>query len=300
MKTYIGIDLGGTNIRVGKVTEEGEVLQQVKGPSYGSEGREAVLANLKEMVRKIDGWENCSGIGVGVPGPCDQKTGSMALSTNLPGFQDYPFARDLTDTFGIPAFIDNDANVAGLAEALVGAGKGLPVVVYITVSTGIGGGIIVNGKAVSGKHGFGGEIANLVVDPHRPVYNYLAPGAVENEASGTAISRKGREMMPDRQIEHAGEVFFAAEDGDERAEEIVDTLVEDLAHLFANIAAVLDPDIFILGGGMMKSSAYFLDRAVARFRELAHDALHDTPFVKAGLEEPGLIGAAMVPKSHGL
>ena len=163
MKTYIGIDLGGTNVRVAKVTEFGEVLSQVKGPSFGMEGPTKVMSNLKEMVREIPGWKECSAIGVGVPGPVDKKSGSMVLSTNLKGFTGYPFADELSKEFGMPAFVDNDANVAGLAEALVGAGKDKNVVFYVTISTGIGGALIVNGKTVSGKHGFGGEIANIII-----------------------------------------------------------------------------------------------------------------------------------------
>ena len=299
MKKYIGIDLGGTNVRAAVITEEGEVLSQIKSPSYAQEGRERVLANIKEIVRQLDGWQECAGIGVGVPGPCDQKTGSMTLSTNLPGFAGYPFAQDLTEEFGMPAYIENDANVAGLAEALVGAGKGLPVVEYVTISTGIGGALIINGKVISGKHGFAGEIANIIIDRSRKKINYLAAGAVENEASGTAITRKGREMMPELNILHAGQVFDLAEAGNEEAVQIVNQVVGDLAQMFATIAAVVDPDIFVLGGGLMKSADKFLPKLKEMFDEVSHEALHDTPFVVAELEEPGIIGAAMVPRSHG-
>ena len=104
MKTYIGIDLGGTNVRVAKVTEFGEVLSQVKGPSFGMEGPTKVMSNLKEMVREIPGWKDCSAIGVGVPGPVDKKSGSMVLSTNLKGFTGYPYADELSKEFGLPAF----------------------------------------------------------------------------------------------------------------------------------------------------------------------------------------------------
>ncbi|MBQ1468525.1 MAG: ROK family protein [Solobacterium sp.] len=298
MKTYIGIDLGGTNIRVAKITEDGKVLQQIKSPSYGAEGRERVLENLKKLVRQIDGWEECSGMGVGVPGPCDQKTGSMSMSTNLPGFTGYPFADDLSKEFGMPAYIENDANVAGLAEAVVGAGKGLSVVEYVTISTGIGGALIVDGKVVSGKHGYAGEIANIIIDRDRGTYNHLAPGAVENEASGTAITRKGRELLPEMNIRHAGQVFDLAAEGNEIAQKIADAAIADLAQLFATLAAVADPDIFVLGGGMMKSADKFLDKLIEKYKEITHTALHDTPFVIAQLEEPGIIGAAMVPRSH--
>ncbi|MBR2545955.1 MAG: ROK family protein, partial [Erysipelotrichaceae bacterium] len=194
MKSYIGIDLGGTNVRVAKVSADGEVLAVVKGPSYSQDGPAKVMANLKNLIRKIPDWQECSGIGVGVPGPVDAVTRTMVLSTNLPGFTGYPMAAELEADLGIPTYLDNDANVAGLAEALVGAGKGLKTVFYTTISTGIGGVLIVDGKAVSGKHGFGGEIANIIIDRNRDKVNYLNVGAIENEASGTALTRKGRRI----------------------------------------------------------------------------------------------------------
>lgn len=300
MRTFIGIDLGGTNVRVAKITEDGQIVAQVKGPSYGTEGPEKVMGNLKEMIREIPDWKECSGIGVGVPGPVNTKAGTMVLSTNLPGFTGYPFADELSKEFGMPAFLDNDANVAGLAEALVGAGKGLSTVFYVTISTGIGGVLVVDGKTVSGKHGFGGEIANIIIDRNREKVNYLNVGAIENEASGTAITRKGREAFPDKDVPHAGAVFDLADAGDEKAIAIIDGMKKDLGQLFATIACVCDPDIFIIGGGMTKSADKFLPGVVEQFKAMSHQAVHDTPFVIATLDEPGIIGAAMLPVSNGI
>ena len=299
MKKYIGVDLGGTNIRCSVVTEDGEILATVKSPSYAQEGREKVMDNLIKSIRQLPDWEGCSGIGVGVPGPCDQVTGSMMMSTNLPGFTGFPFARTLYEEFGLPSFIDNDANVAGLAEALIGAGKGKPVIYYVTLSTGIGGGLVVNGQCVSGKHGYGGEIANIIIDRNREKHNHLAVGAVENEASGTAITRYGREKLPGHTINHAGDVFELAAQGNEVAQEIVSNVKRDLGQLFATLAAAVDPDMFIIGGGMVKSAAYFWDGMIEEYKKVSHPTLHDTPFVIAKLEEPGVIGAAMLPRSRG-
>ena len=298
MKSYIGIDLGGTNVRVAKVSAEGEVLAVVKGPSYSQEGPAKVMANLKKLIREIPDWQECSGIGVGVPGPVDAVTRTMVLSTNLPGFTGYPMAEELENDLGIPTYLDNDANVAGLAEALVGAGKGLKTVFYTTISTGIGGVLIVDGKAVSGKHGFGGEIANIIIDRNREKVNYLNVGAIENEASGTALTRKGRRVFGDK-IKHAGNVFDLAAEGNEDAQKIIDGVAKDLGQLFATIACVCDPDIFIIGGGMMQSAESLLPGVIKNFKEMSHAALDDTVFVIAGLEEPGVVGAAMLPVSYG-
>ena len=299
MKSYLGIDLGGTNVRVAKISEDGKILAQVKGPSYGQEGPAKVMANIKDMVRDIPGWKDCAGIGVGVPGPVDTKAGTMVLSTNLPGFAGYPFADEMSKEFGMPAFLDNDANVAALAEALVGAGKGLQYVFYTTISTGIGGCLVVDGKTVSGKHGFGGEVANIIIDRNREKVNYLNVGAIENEASGTGLKRKYEKLSGER-IAHTGVVFDRALAGDEIAKKVKAEYEKDLGQYFATIACVCDPDIFILGGGMMKSADKFLPGVIEQYKAMSHTAVHDTPFVLAGLEEPGIIGAAMLPVSHGL
>lgn len=299
MKSYIGIDLGGTNVRVAKITESGEILAQVKGPSYGQEGPEKVLGNLKELVHQIPDWQECKGMGVGVPGPVDTTNGTMVLSTNLPGFAGYPFADDLKKEFGMPAFLDNDANVAALAEALVGAGKGLNYVFYTTISTGIGGCLVVDGKTVSGKHGFGGEVANIIIDRNRERVNYLNVGAIENEASGTGLKRK-YEALSGEKIEHTGVVFDKAAAGDEVAQKVVAEFQKDLGQYFATVSCVCDPDIFIIGGGMTKSANKWLSGVVEQYKEMSHTAVQDTPFVLAGLEEPGIVGAAMLPVSNGL
>ena len=298
MKCYLGIDLGGTNVRVAKITEDGQILAQVKGPSYAQEGPAKVMANIKELVREIPDWHEASGIGIGVPGPVDTKAGTMVLSTNLPGFTGYPFAKEMSDEFGIPTFLDNDANVAALAEALVGAGKGLTYVFYTTISTGIGGCLVVDGRTVSGKHGFGGEVANIIVDRNREKINYLNVGAIENEASGTAIKRK-YEQLTSKEIEHTGVVFDKAEEGDEAAKKVVEGFEKDLGQYFATVACVCDPDIFIIGGGMTKSADKFLAGVIEQYKSMSHTAIHDTPFVLSELDEPGIIGAAMLPKSHG-
>ena len=299
MKKYIGVDLGGTNVRCAIVDEAGNVLADVSSESYGQQGPQKVLYNIYQLIRQLPDWQSCQGIGIGVPGPCNQMSGSMTLSTNLPGFKDFPFVETVEKELGLKTFIDNDANVAGLAEAVVGAGKGLAVVYYVTISTGIGGGLVVNGQCVSGKHGFTGEIANIIIDRNREKVNYLAVGAVENEASGPSIARKGQKALNDETIT-TKKVFELAEAGNEKATEVLNGVIRDLAQLFATLAAVVDPDMFVLGGGVMKSEDYIMPRLKEEFNKITHEALHDTPFVRAKLKEPGVIGAAMLPKSHGL
>jgi glucokinase len=298
MKKYIGVDLGGTNVRVAKVTEDGTILAEVKRPSYALEGPEKVMENLISSIHSIENWEECGGIGVGVPGPVDTLRGEMLMSTNLPGFTNYPIAHLLSSEFKMPTYVDNDANVAGLAEALVGAGRGKPIVYYITHSTGIGGGLIVNGQVVSGKNGHAGEIGNIIIDRNRKKYNHLNVGAVENEASGTALIRIAKERL-NPNIQSAAEIFALAKTGDAVALDIIDKMAYDFAAMCSAIAHTCDPYIFVIGGGVSKSRDMYFDKMIEYFKSMVHVGMRSIEFAHAELDEPGLIGAAMLPISHG-
>ncbi|MEG2995613.1 MAG: ROK family protein, partial [Erysipelotrichaceae bacterium] len=206
MKTYIGVDLGGTNVRVAKVDELGNILKSFKEPTETSKGTNHVMEKICDMIKKLPDYKECLGIGMGVPGPVDTKNGKMILSTNLVGFKGFPITETIEKYLGLPTFVDNDVNVAGMGEAVLGVGKGKDIVYYVTVSTGIGGALIVNQKVIAGKNGHAGEVANIVIDRNRERVNYLNIGAVENEASGTAITRKGKLLFGDDKIKHAGDV----------------------------------------------------------------------------------------------
>ena len=298
MKTYIGVDLGGTNVRVAKVDENGNILQLVKQPTEVDKGREYVVEKIISMIESIEGYEDCAGIGMGVPGPVDTKNKVMILSTNLSGFKGFEFAKIISDHFKKPTFLDNDVNVAGMGEALLGAGKGKDIVYYVTISTGIGGALVVNEKVIAGKNGHAGEIANLVIDRNRNKVNYLNVGAVENEASGTAITKKGKAVFGENAIQHAGDVFDLARKGNEQALQLCDEVAYDLAMMFSQIAHVVDPEVFVLGGGVMKGKDVFFHKMESYYRDLIHQGMQTVEFVEAELEEPGIVGAAMLPKAY--
>ena len=299
MNYYIGIDLGGTNVRVAKVSEKGDIIQMIKESTEIDQGVDHVMNKIIHMIEGIDDYQRVKGIGMGVPGPVETKTGTMLLASNLAGFEGYCIKDPIEKYFNIPTFVDNDANVAGLGEATQGAGIGCKTCYYVTISTGIGGALIHNGQVISGKHGHAGEIGNLIIDRNREkLANQLNKGAVENEASGTAITRKGKVLFGDS-IEHAGHVFNLARQGNPQALELVDNMAYDLAVMFSLIGHVVDPDMFIIGGGVMtKARDVFFDKMVAYYKTLVHKKMVDVQFCEAVLEEPGIIGAAMLPLSH--
>lgn len=299
MKTYIGVDLGGTNVRAAIVDEEGKVLQTVKTATEIEKGTEHVIETIKSLIKQLNGYENCEGIGMGVPGPVDTKAGKMVLASNLPGFEGYPIAEKIANAFHKPTFLDNDANVAGLGEAIQGAGKDAGTCYYVTISTGIGGALIHEGRVISGKNGHAGEIGNLIIDRNRmKLENALNQGAVENEASGSALTRKGKQIFGENFVEHAGHVFDLARQGNEEALRLVDEMAYDLAMMFSMIAHICDPDVFVIGGGVMtKAKDVFFDKMEAYYRTMIHKGMQTVVFKEAILEEPGIVGAAMLPMS---
>jgi len=298
MKTTIGIDLGGTNVRVAMVDLDGNILQEVKGPSFGQEGPDKVMANLISLIHQLKNIDECIGIGIGVPGPVDSITNTMTMSTNLPGFTGYQIEPILMKEFGLPSYLDNDANVAGLAEARFGAGKGKQVVYYITHSTGIGGALVIDGKVVSGRQGYAGEIGNIIVSDHGEKINDLNIGAVENLASGTALIRIAQTKI-DPKINSAFTLFDLAQKGNPIAIEIIDQMAYDFARMCSAIAHVVDPHVFVIGGGVSKSHQFYFDKVVNHYNQLVHVGMRNPEFKLAQLDEPGIIGAASLPISRG-
>ena len=304
MKYYIGIDLGGTNVRTLLVDEKGQSYSEVKDNTEREKGPDFVCSKIIRQIESLDysvcgGIENVQGIGIGVPGPVDTVHGVMIMATNLPGFENYPICEKLSTRFNLPVFIDNDANVAGLAEALLGAGKGKPSCYYVTISTGIGGAFIVNGQLVSGGRGHAGEIGNIIVKNNGYKFGGLNQGAAEGEASGTAITRKGKELLGEDVVNHAGDVFRLADEGNVVAQGIVDEVISEWATMFANIAHTVDPHCFVIGGGVMKSKKYFYDRLVEQFNAKIHVGMRGyIPLLETELEDCGAIGAAMLPMSR--
>ena len=300
MKYYLGLDLGGTNCRVAKVNQNGEIVALKKREVDGMAGPEVVLPAIYDLIKEIPQWQECCGIGCGVPGPVQTDIGVMSMSVNLKGFTDFPLKATMEKELGLPVYVDNDANVAGLAEALVGAGKGKPIVYFATISTGIGGALIVNGQVVSGYKGYAGEIGNIIVDPSRPDRGLGHNcGAMEAEAGGRATTLRAQSIFGEDKIKNAGDLFDLAKAGDPKAIEMVDTMTDDLATGFSAIAHVCDPYVFVVSGGLLKSKDVWFEDFKRKFYAKIHPGMRETEIVLAQLAEPGLVGAAMLPVSFG-
>ena len=296
MKTFIAVDLGGTNIRAALVQEDGKILEVKKDRTEANLGKEHVMEKMENLISSLKDYENAEGIGLGIPGPTDTVNGKIIISNNLPDLVGYPIADRIRNHFNKPTFMANDVKVAGIAEALLGEGKGKNNLYYLTISTGVAGAMILDGKVLSGFHGHGGEIGNAIIDPSREPINGLNPGAAESWVSGPAIVREANKAC-NQQFKHAGQVFEAAKT-DPNANAVIENFKNDLAILLANVCFVCDPEMILIQGGVMKSGESFLNDVQERMRNLLFPGMRETTLANATIDEPGLVGAAMLAKSQ--
>lgn len=306
MKNYVvGVDLGGTKISTALSDLEGKIINQTTIPTDAHEGEVPVLNRIINSIEKVVNdsavsYEDIKGIGIGSPGPLDAKQGIIITTPNLP-FKNFNLVKPISEKFGVPVFLDNDANVAAIGEFMFGAGKGAENIVFFTVSTGVGGGAILNGKVYRGHTSNALEIGHMTVAPHGPRCNCGNVGCVEATSSGTAIAKRAHEALSTkvetslRKYENVTsyEVFVEAAAGDPVAKDIIDDAMNYLGIAVANAVSIFDPEYVIIGGGVSKAGDVVFDtvRKVVNkrcFKSMAESV----KIVPAGLgTDAGLIGS---------
>lgn len=286
----IGMDIGGTQLRVAAFSEDGELLERV---SMAHDHELGPRENLDKLMACVDEWGiSYEGIGVGCPGPLDFVAGRVLNPPNLPGWENFELVRYLTTRCGHRVLLNNDANVAGLAEARVGAGAGLESVFFFTVSTGVGGAYIYRGEVVGGANSCAAEVFNMMVADNKFCRPGMNPGALEDHASGTAIGRMATERFG-RPMD-AAELFALDAAGDAKAHQIVGLAAENLARAVACVSFVVDPNRFVFGGSVALHNPSFVElvREHAQRYVLNPKAL-DFALAQCG-GDAGLIGAALL------
>ncbi len=305
MKYCFGVDIGGTTVKLGLFTTEGEIIDKWEIKTRTENQGEAVLPDIAEALKKklaekqIE-KDQVEGIGVGVPAPVDAE-GVVQNTANL-GWGYKEVKREMEELSGMKAEIGNDANVAALGEMWLGAGKGRKNIIMVTLGTGVGGGIIVDGKPLVGAHGAGGEIGHLCVNYEETDHCGCGnTGCLEQYASATGITRLAnirlakddKESVLRGQEISAKTVFDAVKAGDAVAEEIAEEFGKYLGYAMANLAAVVDPAAIVIGGGVSKAGEILLKYVEKNFKERAFFANKDTEFVLATLgNDAGICGAA--------
>jgi glucokinase len=307
-KYIIGVDLGGTQIRACLADMEGGILRLERQPTLAREGLQPVLGRMKDMIGAVLRGikrDDVLGIGIASPGPLDPRTGVVIAPPNLPGWDNVPLRDIMSQEFGLPVFVNNDANLAALAEYRFGAGRGASDLVYLTISTGIGGGIICGGQLALGAHGLAGEPGHATVKPAGPRCNCGNVGCLECMSAGPAIARHAMELISQGQESALSEVLQggaelsaklvgeAAEDGDHVAQQAIGRAAYYLGIGVLNLIHIVDPDIVILGGGVTKLGPLLFDPVRAWVRDHALTPVQrETPIVPAALgDEVGLLGA---------
>ena len=306
MKYCFGADVGGTTIKLGLFTVDGEILDKWEIITRTENDGESILQDietaLKEKIQeKAISAEEVIGIGMGIPAPVNSE-GIVKKTANL-GWGYKEVKKELENLTGWQVVVGNDANVAALGEMWKGGGKGHKNVIMVTLGTGVGGGIIVDGKCLVGAHGAGGEIGHLCVNyQETETCGCGKKGCLEQYASATGITRlanmrlaKDEKPSTLRNVAEmsAKEVFDAVKAGDEVAIEIATEFGNYLGHALANLAAACDPAVIVIGGGVSKAGEVLLDYIKGPFKEMAFFADKDTEFALAELaNDAGICGAA--------
>ena len=290
MKYAVAIDIGGTNTRVALVDEEYKIEERAQF-STDADNPDITLFKIKQAIERFD--KEIVGVGMSCPGPLDLIEGKILTTPNLHGkWHGLCITKELENLIHKPVYLENDANLAALAEALVGAGAGKHFVQFLTISTGVGAGLCVNGKIYHGAKGFGHEVANSIVWRDGPSQGDLKKGSIESIASGTAITKRANDAGIS--AAHAGEVYEAEKAGNETAKEIMEDTYEYLSNFLGTLYGVLDPEIFILSGSVALKIPGFIKEVEKRTKEKVYDALKENvKIIPAALgEDCGLIGAA--------
>ena len=306
---YLGIDLGGTFIKGGIVDEKGKILLRDKAPTESEKGEEGVVANIVTLCQSLMERTKLSaadlvGIGMGIPGTVDSERGEVVYANNL-GWTGFLIADKISEALGLPVKIANDASVALLAETNFGCGKNYRHAVMITLGTGVGGGLLLDGKLFEGNRSAGGELGHMVVMADGEPCTCGRRGCIEAHASVTALIRDTRRAMkknPESKLWSVGSLdavtgktAFDLMEQDATANEVVERYIEAVGIGIVNMANLLRPEIIILGGGICAEG----ERLLRPLREILAREIHggDTgPAVKLAVAElgndAGLLGAA--------
>ena len=305
-----GVDLGGTQIRAALADGEGRILRRTSCLTLAEEGLESVIGRIKGAVYEVMGSTDrgqVQGIGVVAPGPVDPRKGVIMKAPNLSGWKNVPLKDLVEEEFGLPVFVGNDANSAALAEQRFGAGQGIADLIYITVSTGIGGGIIADNRLLLGAQGFAGEVGHQTIEAYGPRCNCGNIGCLEALAAGPAIARRARQLIRagigmgiadlaggDLDKVTAKEVNQAAQAGDPIAIEIFRQAGFYIGVGIVNLLHLFNPGLIVIGGSVAKAGDLLFEpiRATVRERAMASYYWENTPIVPATLgDDVGLLGA---------
>jgi glucokinase len=285
-KQVLGIDLGGTAIKLGRFNQSGECLQALTVPTPQPATPEAVLVAMVAAIAEVDPEQQAVAIGVGTPGPADASGRIARVAINLVGWRDVPLADWLEAKVNRPTTLANDANCAGMGEAWLGAGRWYRHLILLTLGTGVGGAVILDGKLFTGRHGTAGELGLITLNPDGPHCNSGNHGSLESYTSVPAIRRRTG-MEP----EELGRLALA---GDSKALEFWQSYGRDLGAGLASLLYVLTPEAIVIGGGVSASADFFFPSIQAELeKRVLPSSRSGLLLLRAELgNQAGIVGAA--------
>lgn len=305
-KFCFGVDIGGTSVKLGLFSSEGELLEKWEIPTRKEEKGAYILKDIAQSIEnkreeKQITKEQIMGIGLDAPGPVTDD-GTIHVCVNV-GWGTFNLVKEFEALTGYIVKVGNDANVAALGESWKGGGKGCDNLVMVTLGTGVGGGIIINGKMVAGVNGAGGEIGHMFAVPEETQpCNCGRIGCLEQVASATGIVRVAKRFIQKEEKEStlkqikeltAKDVLDCAKQGDSLALEVMEYVCEHLGIVLSNIACVVDPEIFVIGGGVSKAGDFLLNCIQKHYQKHAFYACKNVKFVIATLgNDAGIYGGA--------
>ena len=297
----IGVDMGGTNLGIAAITTTGQLLEKITLGVKVALGRDYVIGEMCDAVKRLreqyQGTGRFLGAGIGVPGIIDVEAGMMRKSANLPGWTDYPVRDEIERRLGTRIFLDNDANVAALGEKWLGAGRDADNMAMLTLGTGIGGAIVLNGKIFYGMSGMAGEFGHVTIEPNGVPCGCGNRGCAERYASATAIVRMAHEAIESGQAPEfakaassdpefsAKSIYNLAIQGDAVAQRIFQRFGEALGILMADLVNILDLDMFVIGGGVVSAWDAFAPKMFSELRERSLVYAASAPDEPAGKKE---------------
>ena len=304
-QTALGIDLGGTQVRAALVDERGNLVARREERTEAKAGPGRILAQIRKLADELvttSKRHEIVGIGVSAPGPIDTVAGIATAIPTLSGFADYPLLAELRKLFEYPVSLENDGIAAAIGEWQFGAGRGIDHLLYATVSTGLGGGVIADGRILRGRRGMAAHIGHMSVNPDGELCPCGNKGCFEAYGSGTAFTRRARfeAARSERTIAgktgediHSRDVFAAGRTGDELANRLIDEEAEILGRGFTSLIHIYSPEILVIGGGLSNEFDRLKPGIQDYIRRFAMPGFKDVKVVRAALEQnSGLIGAA--------
>jgi len=317
-KLILGVDIGGTKIATALVTAQGEIVVRGHSPTLAQAGPDAVISSVFTTIEetmasgKIDS-SRLLGIGIAAAGIIDSDNGKVIFSPNLPDWHEVPLGNIVQQRFGIPTYLGNDATLAALGEWCFGLERKVANLVYITVSTGIGGGIIANGKLYTGACGAAGEIGHMTIEVNGPRCNCGNVGCWETLASGTALAREAAKQIAEGADTSIAElvdgdiskidariVFLAAKQGDRLAKELISRLGYFFGIGLVNLVNIFNPELILVGGGVAKMGDLLLQPAIKVVKERAFSTLANAVEIKPAIlgDDSGVLGAVAFVLEH--